>query len=128
MAEFRALRSGFERMLHLRARTFAPITPSAAKPLQNLLTSQIEYVITQIAHYLTGKYVYYCSNRAKRWHRQNDDSDGFSSSGGGGRSSRRLARSRPSDQRGQLERPTRGRQPGVAPHPDRPLAPSAGSG
>jgi hypothetical protein len=27
MAEFRALRSDFERMLHLRARTFAPFTP-----------------------------------------------------------------------------------------------------
>src|SRR3954451_22516014 len=26
MAEFRALRSDFERMLHLRARTFAPLT------------------------------------------------------------------------------------------------------
>jgi hypothetical protein len=33
MAEFRALRSDFERMLHLRARTFAPITQNGAKSL-----------------------------------------------------------------------------------------------
>src|SRR2546421_10764635 len=34
MAEFRALRSDFERMLHLRARTFAPLTLIAELGLQ----------------------------------------------------------------------------------------------
>ena len=33
MAEFRAYRSAGERMLHLRARTFAPLTAYLAKPL-----------------------------------------------------------------------------------------------
>ncbi|MFL5289456.1 MAG: hypothetical protein ACJ8AW_53000, partial [Rhodopila sp.] len=32
MAEFRALRSDFERMLHLRARTFAPLTDWVGNP------------------------------------------------------------------------------------------------
>jgi hypothetical protein len=33
MAEFRAIRSDSERMLHLRARAFAPLTIKAHKPL-----------------------------------------------------------------------------------------------
>jgi len=35
MAEFRVLRSNFERMLHLRARTFAPLTRTARNPLED---------------------------------------------------------------------------------------------
>jgi len=34
MAEFRALRSDFERMLHLRARTFAPFTQTEGRTLR----------------------------------------------------------------------------------------------
>ena len=40
MAEFRASHSDFERMLHLRARTFAPVTPKAHKPLIRLVNSR----------------------------------------------------------------------------------------
>jgi hypothetical protein len=36
MAEFRAIRSDGERMLHLRARTFVPLTGPDAKPLESV--------------------------------------------------------------------------------------------
>src|SRR5690242_7409128 len=42
MAEFRAYRSAGERMLHLRARTFAPLTFRPGKPSISLTNQQIE--------------------------------------------------------------------------------------